>query len=362
MWQSSHRVLLLLIGILASVLFLVEERFGSRISPGQESAVLAAPAIEVLDEADSELVTFDASPKEQEVVRRLYADELNQRNQFSGPPGGTDILVAVVDLTPHGRKGIVAYFQRPDFCGQLGCRVVVLIWTPDSYWKEVLVDINRYAVRVSKHITHGLRDILFERHTGSYEVWRWDGERYQWSGKIIQQETTLPERKWSDTDRQRLRVNVGTYASEDVIWDPAVRARLQRLLGPVELDNLASHIETRGPVGLVNGVLFVEGNLPHWADRERGLLAIDLQTGSVYAGLWTEDYIRIYIRDERIPREPSRSRRAFTSLPLLVQEWALGENLNLGLNSYCPCPKPDDVELRFGRLEAHCAGKATSAR
>ena len=292
MRHFSPRGLLLVVAIFASTLFPIGGKFESIISLGHVSAVLAGPAVEVINEADSEPVAFDVSPREEEVVRRLYADELSRWKD-------TEVLVAAVDLTSHGRKGIVAYFQGA-FCGQLGCRVVVLISAPDSHWKEGLVTINRYAVRVSRHLTHGFRDILFERHTGSYEAWRWGEERYQWRGKVIQGEQILPERKWSDTDRQRLRAYTDTYASEKLLWDPAVRARLQRLLGPVELDNLASHIETRGPIGLVDGVLFVEGNLPHQAAGERGLLAINFQTGSVYACLWTRDYNRIYVRDERI--------------------------------------------------------------
>jgi hypothetical protein len=191
-------------------------------------------------------------------------------------------------------------------------------------------------------MTNGLRDILLERRVGSYAAFRWYGGQYRWSGTVIQPEKTLPEQKWSDMDRQRLRAYVDTYASEKVLWDPAVRAKLQRLLGPVELDNLEDHLETRGPIRLVDSVLFVEGNIPHFASDRRGVLAINLQTGSVYAGISTEDYIRIYIRDARIPRSPSGMRRAFSLLPVIVQEWAVD------MQSTCPCPKPDNVELRFG--------------
>ena len=92
----------------------------------------------------------------------------------------------------------------------------------------------------------------------------------------------------------------------------------------------------------------MEGNLPHQAADERGLLAISLETGSVYAGLWTRDYIRIYVRDERISSSPSAMRSAFTLLPEIVQEWAVGINLALRTKPQCPCPMPDDVALRFG--------------
>lgn len=74
------RGLLLVFALLASVLLPIGGELGSTISPRQGSAVLASPAVEVLNEADSETVTFSDSafPRELEVVRRLYADELSR--------------------------------------------------------------------------------------------------------------------------------------------------------------------------------------------------------------------------------------------------------------------------------------------
>jgi hypothetical protein len=137
-------------------------------------------------EAESLTFSDTAFPAERNVVRALFASRIKEADEsdvmMSRPVHGVVIRVALADLTFRGHKDVVAFLVHyPWFCGLAGCSPVVLLRGPNSQWKVALDNVDSYPdVRVSNHMTHGLRDLILSGPKG-HGVWRWDGMQYRFA-------------------------------------------------------------------------------------------------------------------------------------------------------------------------------------
>ena len=95
------RGLLLIFVLVVSVSLLVEERLGSAsvLRAAQVSAVLAGSDILALNGLDSGPGKFSvtAFPKEREVVRQRFADDIRLAEHPPNPSGSVIIPIALVD-------------------------------------------------------------------------------------------------------------------------------------------------------------------------------------------------------------------------------------------------------------------------
>lgn len=67
------------------------------------------------------------------------------------------------------------------------------------------------------------------------------------------------------------------YANSDdtdaLLREPAVRAQLQKLLGP-QLGTLQQNLDVRGSVDVIGGVLSISGNAPHAGTEEEAVVCV----------------------------------------------------------------------------------------
>jgi hypothetical protein len=92
----------------------------------------------------------------------------------------------------------------------------------------------------------------------------------------------------------------GSYNTEGFLNEPAVRAELQKLLGP-ELDHLMHNLNVRGAVDLSSETLSVNGNAPHQGTEEEAIVCVTvlpLKT-IVEAGIFSKGAITVYSREKQ---------------------------------------------------------------
>lgn len=178
---------MLVVLILVALLMAMGSNSGDWVAmPALARTALATPQAPAANDVEvgAEDATFSATafPKEREVVRQLWADEIREVEQRSSSRVPIDVVL--VDLNLDGRMDILAVLQHEAFCGMHGCRFVVFIATPDGHWENG-GDLIAYAsVRVSRHLTRGFRDLIFNTHQGGVAmtaVWEWDGEHYHFA-------------------------------------------------------------------------------------------------------------------------------------------------------------------------------------
>lgn len=146
---------------------------------------------------------------------------------------------------------------------------------------------------------------------------------------LLQSSRVSASPKFSAEDKQRLLAYLDTYAVERFLSDPAIKPQLERMLGS-EMYHLKKNIDVHGPVGLTSRMLFVSGNAPHKGGIERGFVGINLNNGTVCAGLFSGGKIKVYAKSIYYPH-----------LPEAIRSWILATRAETKPNG----EMPPNVEL-----------------
>lgn len=92
----------------------------------------------------------------------------------------------------------------------------------------------------------------------------------------------------------------GSYDTDAFLKEPAVRAELQKLLGP-ELKHLMHNLNVKGDVDLINGTLSLSGNAPHQGTEEEAVVCVTvlLSSMNVEAAILSKDTVMVFTRAEK---------------------------------------------------------------
>lgn len=102
------------------------------------------------------------------------------------------------------------------------------------------------------------------------------------------------------TSRAMIAKYAGSYDTDAFLKEPAVRAELQKLLGP-ELKHLMHNLNVKGDVDLINGTLSLSGNAPHQGTEEEAVVCVTvlLSSMNVEAAILSKGAVTVYTRAER---------------------------------------------------------------
>jgi hypothetical protein len=103
-------------------------------------------------------------------------------------------------------------------------------------------------------------------------------------------------------DEGPARAEIAKWAGSDdtdaFLRQPAVRAELQKLLGP-ELKHLLRNLDVRGSVELIGWNLSVSGNAPHQGTEEEAIVCVVPGTSMVEAAILSKGTVTVYTRAEQ---------------------------------------------------------------
>lgn len=102
------------------------------------------------------------------------------------------------------------------------------------------------------------------------------------------------------TQRAMIAKYAGSYDTDAFLREPAVRAELQKLLGP-ELKHLMHNLNVRGAVDLSGQTLSVNGNAPHQGTEEEAVVCVTvlLSSMNVEAAILSKDTVTVFTRAEK---------------------------------------------------------------
>ncbi|MDX1438950.1 MAG: hypothetical protein R3284_03515 [Rubricoccaceae bacterium] len=109
----------------------------------------------------------------------------------------------------------------------------------------------------------------------------------------------------------------GTYNHAQLFDDPAVSVGLDRLLG-TELDHLKANVGVSGSVDLIACNLVISGNAEHQGGIEQGIVAVNLVSGAVAAGIYSDGLITVYVDGDN-----------YYAVPLGIRDWLAVVNTDL---------------------------------
>lgn len=101
----------------------------------------------------------------------------------------------------------------------------------------------------------------------------------------------------------------GSYESDPFLKEPAVRAALQRLLGP-ELRHLQQNLNVAGSIDLVGGALSLSGNAPHKGTEEEAVVCVVPPGQLVEAAIYSRGAVTVFAKD------PS-----YVNATLCIKDW-----------------------------------------
>ena len=103
----------------------------------------------------------------------------------------------------------------------------------------------------------------------------------------------------------------GSYDADAFLKEPAVRAELQKLLGP-ELKHLMHNLNVKGDVDLINGTLSLSGNAPHQGTEEEAVVCVTvlLSSMNVEAAILSKDTVMVFTRAEK-----------YDGMTLCIKDW-----------------------------------------
>lgn len=90
----------------------------------------------------------------------------------------------------------------------------------------------------------------------------------------------------------------GSYDTDALLKQPAVRAQLQQLLGP-ELEHLERNLNVSGAVEVISESLSVSGNAPHQGTEEEAIVCVLPYNMTVEAAILSKGVITVYTRAEK---------------------------------------------------------------
>lgn len=92
------------------------------------------------------------------------------------------------------------------------------------------------------------------------------------------------------------------YANSDdtdaLLREPAVRAQLQKLLGP-QLATLQHNLDVRGSVDVIGGVLAISGNAPHGGTEEEAVVCVAPIGPEVQAAIFSKGQTTVFASQAR---------------------------------------------------------------
>lgn len=102
------------------------------------------------------------------------------------------------------------------------------------------------------------------------------------------------------TQRAMIAKWAGSYNTEGFLKEPAVRGKLQKLLGG-ELDHLLHNLNVRGAVDLSGETLSVNGNAPHQGTEEEAIVCVTVLPLNtiVEAAILSKGAVTVYTRAEK---------------------------------------------------------------
>lgn len=110
-------------------------------------------------------------------------------------------------------------------------------------------------------------------------------------------------------DPEGLRSYLGTYALDQLMDEPPVKAELERIAGG-RLAHLRRNLNVVGPVNFVAGWLAVAGNAPHGGTEEEAVLCVHPDGSAVHAALLSNRQITVLTAE-----------RDYVNLPLCIKDW-----------------------------------------
>ncbi|MDP1767505.1 MAG: hypothetical protein Q8L74_01740 [Nitrospirota bacterium] len=112
----------------------------------------------------------------------------------------------------------------------------------------------------------------------------------------------FPSAGVAQSDEGTARAEIAKWAGSDdtdaFLRQPAVRAELQKLLGP-ELKHLLHNLNVRGSVELIGWTLTVSGNAPHQGTEEEAIMCVVPGTSMVEAAILSAGTVTVYTRAEQ---------------------------------------------------------------
>jgi len=113
----------------------------------------------------------------------------------------------------------------------------------------------------------------------------------------------------SNGDTSRLQKYIGSYDTDALLEEPAIRTVLEQLLG-AELGHFRSNLDVRGSVDLISGSLSLIGNAVHGGGLEEAVLCVAMYDGSISAAIFSEGFITIYSQ-----------RKDYDAQSLCIKDW-----------------------------------------
>ncbi|MFA5803573.1 MAG: hypothetical protein WC879_02920 [Melioribacteraceae bacterium] len=127
-----------------------------------------------------------------------------------------------------------------------------------------------------------------------------------------------------------LKKYVGDRSHERLFADPSLKKSMRQMLKN-EYKRLLDNISVTSPVNLIDGNLVISGNAPHKGDEERGIIVIELYSGQIHVGFFSNGLITIYSSEEN-----------YKYLPNSLIKWVDECNAGFQLNEV---KKPNNVRL-----------------
>jgi hypothetical protein len=98
--------------------------------------------------------------------------------------------------------------------------------------------------------------------------------------------------------RAMLAKYAGSYDTDALLKEPAVRAELQTLLG-AQMNHLESNLNVKGSVDLIGQTLSVSGNAPHQGTEEEAVVCVVPFNMIVEAAILSEGAVTVFTRAEK---------------------------------------------------------------
>jgi hypothetical protein len=98
--------------------------------------------------------------------------------------------------------------------------------------------------------------------------------------------------------RALLAKYAGSYDTDALLREPAVRAELRKLLGP-QLKHLVNNLNVKGSVDLIGGALSISGNAPHQGAEEEAVVCVIPISMMVEAAILSRGAITVFTRAEK---------------------------------------------------------------
>jgi hypothetical protein len=90
----------------------------------------------------------------------------------------------------------------------------------------------------------------------------------------------------------------GSYDTDALLGEPAVRAELRKLLG-AQLKHLVNNLNVKGSVDVVGGALSISGNAPHGGTEEEAVVCVVPINMMVEAAILSRGAITVFTRAEK---------------------------------------------------------------